>query len=75
MSGPKCVNRFSVCRDVLAMIAEFCKRQPYDQVVGIMNALNSDPIPLDPETGLAMQPPKMMNIDPAKQGGPKEEDA
>ena len=65
----KCTQRFSVCRDVLFMIAEYCKKQPYEEIVGIMNALQNDPKPINADTGLVEEPPKIV-VDEKKQGTP-----
>lgn len=53
-----CVQRYSVCKDVLAMIAEYLAKQPYKDVVGMMNALQNDPKPM--RDGKELEVPKLV---------------
>ncbi len=52
-----CVQRFSICKDVLTMIAEYLATRPYKEVVGMMNALQHDPKPM--KDGKELEPPVM----------------
>jgi len=53
----ECVQRYSICKDVLTMIAEYLATKPYQEVAGMMNALQHDPKPM--KDGKELEPPAL----------------